>query len=49
MQSMDQALLAAIEANEVDPSDAIRYASDKKRFQRFVSDSMVVPTMDDEG
>ena len=43
MQSMDQALLDAIDAHEVDPDDAIRYASDKKRFQRFVSDSMLVP------
>jgi len=49
MQSMDQALLEAIDANEVDPSDAIRYASDKKRFQRFVGDSMVLPSIDAEG
>lgn len=45
MQSMDQALLEAIDANEIDPSDAIRYARDKKRFQRFVSDSVVLPAM----
>ncbi len=48
MQSMDQALLEAIDANEVDPTDAIRYASDKKRFQRFVSDSVMVPAMNPE-
>jgi len=45
MRSMDQALLEAIDANEVNPSDAIRYASDKKRFQRFVSDSVLLPTI----
>ncbi|NOX68757.1 MAG: PilT/PilU family type 4a pilus ATPase [Gammaproteobacteria bacterium] len=48
MQSMDQALLEAIDANEVDPNDAVRYASDKKRFQRFIGDSMAVPTMKSE-
>lgn len=45
MRSMDQALLEAIDANEVNPNDAIRYASDKKRFQRFVSDSVLLPTI----
>jgi len=49
MQMMDQALLAAIEANEVDPDDAFRHASDKKRFQRFVTDSSIMPVMDDDG
>jgi len=49
MQSMDQALLDAIDANLVDPDDAVRYASDKKRFQRFVSDSMLVPAMESDG
>jgi twitching motility protein PilT len=46
MQMMDQALLEAIEANEVDPDDAFRYALDKKRFQRFVTDSAILPTLD---
>jgi twitching motility protein PilT len=46
MQLMDQVLLAAIEANEVDPDDAIRYALDKKKFQRFVTDTSVLPTID---
>jgi len=46
MQMMDQALLEAIEANEVDPDDAFRYAMEKKRFQRFVTDSAILPTLD---
>ncbi len=49
MQMMDQALLAMIEAKEVDPDDAFRYASDKKRFQRFVTDSAILPVLDDGG
>ena len=42
MQLMDQALLEAIEAKEVDPDDAFRHAQDKKRFHRFVTDSTIV-------
>jgi twitching motility protein PilT len=38
MQLMDQALLAAINAKEVDPEQAYSYASDKRQFQRYVSD-----------
>ena len=45
MQLMDQALLESIQANEVDPDDAYRYALDKKRFQRYVTDSDIVPTL----
>ena len=44
MQLMDQALLKAMEANEIDPDDGIRYTLDKKKFQRFVSDSSILPT-----
>lgn len=46
MQVMDSALLDAIHAKEIDPDDAIRYASDKKKFQRFVTDTDMVPTLD---
>jgi len=46
MQLMDQALLEAVEASEVDPDDAARYALDKKKFQRFVTDSSIMPTLD---
>ena len=45
MQLMDQALLDSIQANEVDPDDAYRYALDKKKFQRYVTDSDIVPTL----
>lgn len=48
MQLMDQALLAAITAKEVDPDDAFRHALDKKRFQRFVTDSSILPTIDED-
>jgi twitching motility protein PilT len=48
MQLMDQALMAAIEANQVDPDDAFRYASDKKKFKRFVTDTGILPTLDTE-
>lgn len=46
MQLMDQALLAAIEAKEVDPEDAFRHALDKRQFQRYVSDSSILPIID---
>jgi twitching motility protein PilT len=46
MQLMDQALLDSIQAKEVDPDDAFRFALDKKKFQRFVTDSDIVPTLD---
>ena len=43
MQLMDQALLAAINAKEVDPEHAYTYASDKRQFQRFVTDMSGAP------
>ena len=46
MQIMDQALLDAINAKEIDPDDAIRFASDKKKFQRFVTDTDLIPIID---
>jgi twitching motility protein PilT len=38
MQLLDQALLAAIQAKEVDPEQAYSYATDKRQFQRYVTD-----------
>ena len=38
MQLMDQALLAAIAAKEVDAEQAYLYAADKRPFQRFVTE-----------
>ena len=46
MQLMDQALLQAIQAKEVDPDDAYNYAVDKKRFQRFITDTGLLPKID---
>ncbi len=46
MQTMDQALLQAIEKRQIDPDDAFRYASDKRKFQRFVTDTSVLPKLD---
>ncbi len=46
MQQMDHALLDAINAKQIDPDDAIRFATDKKKFQRFVTDTDMVPTLD---
>jgi twitching motility protein PilT len=43
MQLMDQALLTAINAKEVDPEHAYTYASDKRQFQRFVTDMSGAP------
>ncbi len=48
MQLMDQALLAAIEAGEVDPDDAFRYAHDKRKFKRYVTDTGILPTLEME-
>ena len=44
MQMMDQALLAALTAKLVDPDDAYRYAVDRKKFERFVTDTTVLPS-----
>jgi len=46
MQLMDMALLDAIEAKQIDPDDAYRLANEKKRFQRFVTDTSLVPIME---
>ncbi|HEY8539462.1 MAG TPA: hypothetical protein VIL28_11395, partial [Steroidobacteraceae bacterium] len=46
MQLLDQALLQAIVAKEIDPDDAYIYAQDKKLFARYVTDTSVLPKMD---
>jgi len=43
---MDMALLAAIKAKEIDPDDAFAYASDKRQFQNFVTDTSILPKLD---
>ena len=42
MQMMDQALLDAINQKLVDPDDAYRYATDIKKFERFVTDTTIL-------
>src|SRR6201997_2089277 len=44
MQLLDQALLAAIHAKEVDPEQAYNYATDKRQSQRYVTDLSGAPT-----
>jgi len=43
MQLLDQALLAAITARSIDPDDAYAYATDKRPFQKFVTDTSMLP------
>lgn len=44
MQMMDQALIDAINAKRIDPDDAYRFATDRKKFERFVTDTTVLPS-----
>jgi twitching motility protein PilT len=46
MQLFDQALLQALTAREIDPDDAFIYASDKRLFQKFVTDTSMMPRLD---
>ncbi len=46
MQLMDQSLLDAISAKLIDPDDAIRFANDKRKFSRFVTDTDMVPELE---
>ena len=46
---MDSALLDAIQAKEIDPDDAFRFANDKNKFKRFVTDLDLVPPMEEAG
>ncbi len=46
MQMLDMALLAAVQAKEIDPDDAYGYANDKKMLSRFVTDTGILPKLD---
>ena len=46
MQMMDQALLASVQAKEIDADDAYVYATDKRLFARFVTDTSLLPKVD---
>ena len=48
MHLMDQALLAAVTARQVDPDDAYRYATDKRLLARYVVDRSVLPRLDND-
>jgi twitching motility protein PilT len=43
MQLLDQALLGAIAAKEVDPDDAYVFANNKEAFRKFVTDTDLLP------
>jgi twitching motility protein PilT len=49
MQLLDQALLAAIAARTIDPDDAYVYASEKRAFQKYVTDTSMLPKLDGPG
>ena len=46
MQTMDHALLEGIKAKQLDPDDAYRFATDKKAFQKYVTDTSMLPQLD---
>ncbi len=49
MSLLDQSLLKAIAAREIDPDDAYVYALEKKPFQKYVTDTSMLPKMDVTG
>jgi twitching motility protein PilT len=49
MQLLDQALLAAIAGRTIDPDDAYTYATDKRAFQKYVTDTSMLPKLDMTG
>ena len=49
MQLMDQALLDAINKKQIDPDDAYRFANEKRKFARFVTNADAIPALDSGG
>ncbi len=47
MISMDQALLEAVRAREIDADDAYQYALDKQAFESYVTDPSLLPAMEE--
>jgi twitching motility protein PilT len=43
---MDQALLQFLATKELDPDDAVTYASDRRPFQRYITDTSMMPKLD---
>jgi twitching motility protein PilT len=46
MELMDQALLRSLAAKEIDPDDAFAYASEKRLFQKYVTDTSIIGKID---
>jgi twitching motility protein PilT len=46
MQMLDQALLIAVQAREIDPDHAQSFASDKRVLQKFVTDTTLMPRLE---
>jgi twitching motility protein PilT len=46
MQLLDQALLAAVQAREIDPDSAYAFATDKRMFEKLVTDISLLPKLD---
>ena len=46
MQLLDQALVAAVQAKEIDPDHAFSFANDKRVLQKFVTDTSMLPKLD---
>jgi twitching motility protein PilT len=49
MQLLDQALLGAIAARTIDPDDAYTYAYEKRAFQKYVTDTSMLPKIEMTG
>jgi twitching motility protein PilT len=46
MMLMDQALLDSLARKEIDPDDAVTYAANRQPFQRYVTDTTLMPKLD---
>src|SRR5690242_3143396 len=46
MMLMDQALLDSLARKEIDPDDAVTYATNRQPFQRYVTDTTLMPKLD---
>ncbi len=46
MHTMDHSLLEGIKNKQFDPDDAFRFATDKNLFQRFITDTSMLPTIE---
>src|SRR5690349_8373271 len=46
MQLLDQALLQLLATKELDPDDAVTYAADRRPFQRYITDTSMMPKLD---